>query len=127
MLVLDVIADDYENLDMVTAEVEKSSSRCGLSVRPDEVRLALVTLIETGLAKAFRLYATMQPPDEIEGVPPPGDMDNCYFWITPEGMKIQLSDYDSWPFDELGRLRKGWTPPAQDTEDTEEPGDRKTR
>ena len=110
MFVLDVMADDYENLEMIYGELHKFGERCGLTLRASEILAALIQLIELGLAKAYWLW---QPPvREIEGVPPLDEIDRYYFWLTEEGRKVQLADYENWPFDTEGAVRRDWVCPV---------------
>jgi len=110
--VLNAIADDFENLEQITKDVTNLSGKCGLTITSSEIVRGLGCLIETGLAKAYRLYASERPPDEISSLPPAKDIDHYYFGITEKGMSVQLSDYDGWPFDEQNVLRKGWAAPT---------------
>jgi hypothetical protein len=73
MCVLDAIADDYENLEIISAHVTGLGTRCGLTVEPLDIERALTGLIEAGLAKAYVLLPTVK---EVLGVPlfvPPAD------------------------------------------------------
>jgi hypothetical protein len=110
MFVLDVMADDYENLEMIYTEIHKFGERCGLTFHPSEILTALIDLIELGLARAYWLW--QHPARGIEGVPPLDEIDKYYFWLTEEGKKVQLADYENWPFDTAGAIRKEWVPPA---------------
>jgi len=110
MFVLDVIADDYENLEQIRKEVNSFGARSGLTIGSDEILEGLISLIEDGLAKAYRLSQT-EPVEAIEGQPPPAAMEDYYFWVTKKGRELQTSEYEDWPFEETGALRKGWTPP----------------
>jgi hypothetical protein len=52
----------------------------------------------------------MPPLNEI-GSPHEPDRDDVYFWVTERGMKLQLSDYPEWPYDDNNVLRSEWKPP----------------
>lgn len=110
MFVLDVIADDYENLEMIDMEVSELGRRCGMNLGHVEIRSALLHLIEAGLAKAYRL-SPVRPPEELVGPPSLNEIDGVYFFRTEEGREAQLLDFEGWPFDEQGLLRKDWIPP----------------
>lgn len=109
--VLNEVADDYENLEKIYSEVSSLGSRCGLSLPRGEIKQALVDLIEARLVKAYRL--TTNSVEEFDGVPEAERMDDSYFWITPRGKDLLVSDGDWWPFDDEGSLRVGWVPPAE--------------
>ena len=111
MFVLDVIADDYENLDKIYGEVGQLAKKCGLAATAREIRQGLLDLIRTNLAKAYRL-SPRRPTEEISGVPSPDEIEECYFWVTDGGRQLQSSDYADWPFDETGSLRTDWSPPT---------------
>jgi hypothetical protein len=112
MFILDVIADDYENLEKIQNEVGKLGIRAGLGIEPPEITRELIGLIKSGLVRAYRLSPT-QPVEEVQGVPPPQEVDGLYYWLTDEGKEIQLADYPHWPFDETGNLRRDWSPPVR--------------
>ena len=66
-LVLDHIADDYENVDqMILNEVAEDGARCGLTIERPEIVNALAGLIEDRLAKAYVLSSTAT---ELQGMP----------------------------------------------------------
>jgi hypothetical protein len=113
MFVLNSISDDYEEIGQITKDVSRDANNCGMVIESIEIVTALRELFDSGLAKAYRLYATSRPPEELAAMPTPDEMKNrgAYFWITGEGMKVQLRDDSSWPFEEIGVVRKDWTPP----------------
>ena len=111
MFVLNEIADDYENLEKIIAEVTDLGTCSGLSIEKCEILRELVGLIESGLARAFNLSTV--PIQKIEGVPPFDEMKDYYFWVTDKGMELQLSDHNGWPFDDDLHLRKDWSPPKE--------------
>ena len=110
MFVLDVIADDYESLETIYREVSEFGERCGITFGSAEIRSALLNLIETDLARAYRL-SPLRPGEEIVGVPVSSEIDDLYFLPTERGKEVQLADFEGWPFDERGSLRKNWIPP----------------
>jgi hypothetical protein len=69
MFVLDAIADDYEDLEIISDHVPKLGTRCGLVVLKPEVLKCLKSLIDRGLAAAYRLDKT--PPEQFKEMPPP--------------------------------------------------------
>ncbi len=82
-----------------------------MSVSPREIMDALTQLIRVNLVKAYKLFPTKQPPEEVSGVPAPQEIDKYYFLPTEEGAALQLTDYPDWPFDSAGAVRQDWTPP----------------
>ena len=115
-IVLNEIADDYENLYQITKQVGRRSSDCGMTVSVAEILQALNHLVTTNLARAYRLsngvegIDGMPPADEI-GSPDEPDVNDVFFWITKKGMTLQLADYPDWPFDDNNVLRADWIPP----------------
>ncbi len=82
-LVMRAIADDYEDLDMITREVIEWGRERKLSITASEVSVVLVQLIESGLAKAFHL----SPLREFPGVPDAQKLGDCYFGLTQHGLE----------------------------------------
>jgi hypothetical protein len=111
MFVLDAICDDYENIAEITKHVEHLASRCGMTFESAEIVQALGSLMDSGLARGYLLTPTSEPPEEIERLPDPGELEKYYFLVTKKGMDLQLSDYEGWPFDDENALRKDWRPP----------------
>jgi len=52
------------------------------------------------------LVVSIASQDELE------DFYGAWFGITEAGMKVQLADYEGWPFDDDNKLRKDWQRPA---------------
>jgi hypothetical protein len=104
--VLNEIADDYEELGKLYAEVADLGTRSGLPIEKFEILQELILLIESGLASAFIL--TTVPVQQIQGVPPLDKVEDYYFLVTDKGMELQLSDDSWWPFDDDFQLRKDW-------------------
>jgi hypothetical protein len=68
---------------------------------------ALASLIEDGLAKAYRLSSKDPFATELQGMPPTEVIEEyfkTYFLITKKGMDLHLSDDTWWPFDDEGNL-----------------------
>ena len=110
MFILDVLADDYENLEKIRREVTELGARAGLTIEQPEISRGVTDLTDSGLVRAYRLSPT-RPAEELQGVPPPEEVEDLYYWLTDKGREIQLSDYPQWPFDEAGNLRGDWRPP----------------
>jgi hypothetical protein len=102
-IVLDHIANDYENVDQtVLGEVADFGARCGLVIERPEVVEALAGLIETGLAKAYLLSNTAI---ELPGMPAMDVVEEdfqTYFYVTKAGKELIQSDETWWPFDARG-------------------------
>jgi hypothetical protein len=109
-LVLDHIADDYENIDqMILNEVAEDGARCGLTIERPEVVGALAGLIEDRLAKAYLLSSKAT---ELQGMPTIDIVEKefkTYFYVTKAGIDLIRSDETWWPFDDEGNLRPDWS------------------
>jgi hypothetical protein len=109
MLVLDVVANDYEEVEKIETDVRELAMGCGIALQSIEVLAALRDLVEAGLVKAYRFLPGAQKYEEIHGLPPENEFRDCWFWITSKG-KLQIEASDGlWPFDEDGIIRKGWS------------------
>ncbi|MDP8980206.1 MAG: hypothetical protein M3O35_06410 [Acidobacteriota bacterium] len=108
-IVLDHIANDYENVDQtILGEVADFGARCGLVIERPEVVEALAGLIETGLAKAYLLSNTAT---ELPGMPAIDVVEEdfeTYFYVTKAGKELVQSDETWRPFDDEGSLRLEW-------------------
>lgn len=113
LLVLVQISDDYEEPEHIYENVAGKAMLCGITVQPADIGKVLVDLVESGLAKAYRL-STTEPAIEIEGAPPVDQVQGYYFLITERGKEVIDSSRDErWPFDDEGALRPGWCPPRE--------------
>jgi hypothetical protein len=115
-IVLNEISDDYENLHQITKQVGMTIAGCGMTVSLDEILQGLTDLIDAKLAKAYRFsdgahQLPGMPPREEIGSPDEVGINDVYFWVTKKGMRLQLSDYPDWPFDDNNVLRPDWSPP----------------
>ena len=82
--VMEAIANDYEDLSMIESEVTDWAAEHKLAVTQNEIRAILVSLIESGLAKAYLLGSQPEftaEPMAGSGISDPG----CYFLLTAEG------------------------------------------
>jgi hypothetical protein len=82
-LVMDSIADDYEDLSMVVREVSTWASERGSSVAKSDIKKALLDLIRDGLAAAYRLTPSTR--EKIQGRPESDMLGKCHFLLTEEG------------------------------------------
>jgi hypothetical protein len=112
LFALMAISDDYEEPKHLYRVIAQEAGICGVVVSPDGVRVALTELVESGLAKAYRL-STTEPVEEIEGAPPLDRLDEYYFWITDKGRHVLAVDRVHWPLDEENVLLPGWQPPSE--------------
>ncbi len=110
LLILNGVADDYHNLWEILDDTGELAVQCGLKVQPSEVRAELMSLIEGGLVKSWRLSPIPPFVEAAAGVSPDG-ADSHYFLITDEGIQVLKSLAGSWPFDEDDRVPDGWVPP----------------
>lgn len=114
MFVLDVIADDYEEIEHITETVEKWFAVCKLAITKEEIVQALITLTQEDCARAYHLTGTPRhKPEEVKDVPSADQIQlrDPYFLITDKGIQEINGPDDGWPFDEEGALRKDWVPP----------------
>jgi hypothetical protein len=108
-LVLNEITDDFENVDQVILRnVSQTGSKCGLTIERSEVVAALASLVQDGLAKAYRLPSQ----EPLQGMPICDEIEEyfkTYFYVTKEGMAVHLADDSWWPLDEDQKLKKDWS------------------
>jgi hypothetical protein len=106
-MVLDEICDDYENVDqIILPDVARDCAKLGFVVDRSNIVKALGELIEGGLAKAYLLSGTK--PEELRGMPSLDVIEEdfkTYFYVTPKGKELHLSDDSWWPFDDEGNPR----------------------
>jgi hypothetical protein len=114
LLVLNEIGDDFENVDqIILPHVAKGAAKCGLAVERSEIVDALAGLVKDGLAKAYNLTPPVRDPfsRELQGMPSLDVVEEyftTYFYVTKQGMDLQLSDDTAWLFDEEGNPRPDW-------------------
>ncbi|HWB85275.1 MAG TPA: hypothetical protein VG675_14120 [Bryobacteraceae bacterium] len=108
-MVLNEISDDYENVDQVILpNVARECANLGIIVERSQVVEALAELVESGLAKAYRL-SCIEPAEELRDMPPVDVVEEhfkTYFYISEKGLEVHLSDDASPPFDEDGNSRR---------------------
>ena len=106
-MVLDEICDDYENVDqIILPTVARDCAKLGFVVERSHVVNALRELIEGGLARAYLLSGIR--PEELPGMPSLDVVEEdfkTYFYVTPKGQELHLSDDSWWPFDDDGNPR----------------------
>jgi hypothetical protein len=111
-LVLNHISDDYENVDQcILRNVARDGAKCGLIIARPEVVEALTWLVENGLARAYILSGIAPYSTELQAMPPLDVVEEdfeTYFYITPKGTDLHLSDGSWYPFDEDDNLRLDW-------------------
>ena len=93
-LVLNELCDDYEEPEQILKQVRCDAIDPVLSA--DELRQALVSLVGTGLAKAYRSTATRNPPEEIAWNGESG----VYFYITELGRRFLAEIEGVWDKDD---------------------------
>jgi hypothetical protein len=107
-MVLNEICDDYENVDqIILPSVARDCAKLGFVVERSQIVNALGVLIEDGLAKAY-LLSGRKKPEELQGMPSLDVIEEdfkTYFYVTPKGMELHLSDDSWWPFDDEGNPR----------------------
>jgi aryl-alcohol dehydrogenase-like predicted oxidoreductase len=99
-LVLNSIADDYENVDQaILHDVARDGGKLGVTIERSDVVRALAELIEQGLARAYLLSST-EAPRELEGMPSLEQAEESfetYFYMTKKGRNFHRSDATWWP------------------------------
>lgn len=110
MLVLNEIADDYEEPDHVHERLAKRTRQFGLHIDLTEVNRALIDLVRLGWAKAYDLWK--QPPEEFPAALDVENVGDYYYWITAPGLEAH-SSFENWPFGEEGEIVPGWATPAE--------------
>jgi hypothetical protein len=114
MLVLNEISDDYEEPQHIHERLAPLAEQCRMPITPEDVRQALIDLVQAGWAKAYPLAMGEKGEeirDAIQGLPPER-VGEHYYWITDEGRKIQNA-FTGFPFDDRGAMIPGWCPPAE--------------
>ena len=110
LLVLDSIADDYENVDqIILGEVGEQLAKMGMTIKRQEIVNALGGLIQDGLAKAYLLSAREPYSTELQGMPSLEVVEEdfqTYFYITKKGVDVLLDGRIEWPFDDEGNVRR---------------------
>lgn len=103
-LVLDVICDDYENVDQtILRDVAKGGAECGLAIGRTEVVNAIASLVAQGLAKGYILSCREPRCMELDSMPAidvAEEYFETYFLATAKGIDLQLSDDSWWPWQE---------------------------
>ena len=106
------ISDDYENTEHVTQSLSQVAQACRVVFHRHEVIEALSELIQSDLAKAYRL-SPYAPAEEITGVPPRHQFDDysIYFYVTDKGKaEVRRLTAVDHPFDENGEFRRDFCP-----------------
>ncbi len=108
MFVLDSICDDYEDRAKILRDVSDCAAASRCTVTPEQVDQAIATLVNDGLAKAYKLSGNGDPL-ELPGMPPAHPVlewyEGYYFWITPAGREVYVA-FSDWPSNDDGELRK---------------------
>jgi hypothetical protein len=101
-LVLNEISDDWENIDqIILPEAVDAGAKCGYAIERADVVEALSTIVRDGLARAAILSSREPFVTDLPSMPPVSLVEenfSTYFYITPKGMDLHLSDDSWWPF-----------------------------
>lgn len=90
-LVLDELSDDYENLDQILRSLSRLPIVADLTISSEEVKIALLRLVESGYAKAYLLRALPPSAEEINAPLSPGEIERYYFLQTNEGRSLNAT------------------------------------
>ena len=106
-MVLDWMADDYENVDQIIfpTVAKVCAEEYGLTIERPEVVSALAGLIADGLAKAYLLSGREPFATELQGMPSLDVVEEdfkTYFYPTKKGIDI-IQALDDWPWPYDGR------------------------
>ena len=80
------IADDYEDFNMVCAEVSKWAKQRSLIVQRQEIAKALQRVIDEGYADAF-MYSTELQRFEVTTFPA-GEFGGLWFYLSAKGKRL---------------------------------------
>ncbi len=86
------MSDDCETFENILSEVAATGSQLGPTISLAEIRQALESLVETGMAKAYRL-STDKPAEDVQGAFTE-DAEDVYFLATEYG-KVHLKRLES--------------------------------
>lgn len=116
-MVLDEVADDYENVDQIILPfVARECAKLGLTVHRWDIVDALALLVENGLVKAYRLSSSAPTTQPLVGMPSLEVIEEyfeTYFYITKPGREVDLADDSWWPFDDEGQPIPNWQLPTE--------------
>ena len=113
--ILNAVCDDYEELEMIYYCVYRDATECHLWIERADVMDALMEAVESGFVKAYRVRAV--PPkvlEVMEGMPSAEERETpftIWYYLTPKGKQLHMSDDDDLPWDEQGRIKEGWVGP----------------
>ena len=85
-LVLNSVADDYEDFRIILDEVTYWGSQRGIQLTRDEVEMALLDLLSTGHVQAYELSSV--PPHSTPVSFTAERARDLYYYLTPTGRKI---------------------------------------
>jgi len=85
-MVLDAVADDYEEIEQITMDVIRMAAERDLPVDPTVVVGALQALVGGGLVRGFVL-SPIASPVAVEKVDW-GDVAGLYFYATQRGLAV---------------------------------------
>lgn len=88
--VLNEISDDLEEIRQIMVQLRWVAY---LGISRAEVREALVSLVQDGLARSYDLYVSQET---LPGLPPRETFDEHYFYITPKGLELLRTFPEEW-------------------------------
>jgi|SRR5580692_5909154 hypothetical protein len=112
-MVLNVMCDDYENVDqIILPHVARDCAKLGIIVERSEIVKELGELVARGMAKAYLLSSREPFSVELEGMPPLDIVEEnfeTYFYPTKKGMDFHLSNHTWWPLDDDDESLPNWS------------------
>ena len=109
ILVLNQIADTYDAFERVIDCVTQLGTRCGVALEQSEIASELNKLVDSGLARAYRLSPDWRRFETITGWPRPSEIESSYFLLTDKGISEVRELRSLWPLDEDDVPIKDWT------------------
>jgi hypothetical protein len=89
-LVINAIADDYEDVGTILADISPWALKKRIAFDRDKVIEALISLVRSGLASAYAI-PTVGPPIKIKVADRSDIGDDTYFVTTQAGRSVVLS------------------------------------
>lgn len=85
LMIMDVVANDYEDCDTIAAEVNSWAEEQGLNVTESDLLKLLCDLVRTGHIDAYELPATSQSPRVLA---PEEKCAHAYYLISKAGRRL---------------------------------------
>ena len=87
-LVMNAIANDYEDFQTITADVSKWAAEDDLTITPELILESLERLVVKGVARAYVLSPTPVHVELVRTLDPSLMQEGYYFMLTPESKQL---------------------------------------